>query len=161
MFASTWIFYANGSKFFTKSGDFISVGYQDGVKFCANGVDDWYSGFRNDDELKNTYKHFLTFWNHQTNKIDSLFPKLSDVCNFSRDLSGQKVDPVFLSDSAYTLLIPFAKFWGDKMQVKEIKRFINNIRKNNHMKVKVVLLNFDKQIWWGKRWIEEINIISE
>ena len=150
--------YGSGPMIFNKKGAFVSVGYNADVRFCPKGVDEFlislYPGFEIGDE------HLSNYLIRTVNNIeDTVYPRLHEVISFSRDLSGND-DTCFndLNNYDYTLLLPFSIFMGNTIQVKKIKTFLKAVAQNQSARIKVVMVNFDKQEWWGEEWLKKINI---
>lgn len=79
------------------------------------------------------------------------------ACYF-HSLNGEIYPLLQNNNFDYYLILPFAKFFGNKKQVKELKKFIASAYFNTHSRVKVILLNMDKQKWWGKEWNNKIEL---
>lgn len=58
----------------------------------------------------------------------------------------------------YYLILPFTTFFGTKTQIRDMKSFLTATYSNTKSKFKVILLNMDKQEWWGKEWNEKIEL---
>lgn len=58
----------------------------------------------------------------------------------------------------YILFLPATAYLGSKIQTKDLRSFIKAAKSNPQSKIQIILLNFDKQEWWGKEWCDKINI---
>jgi hypothetical protein len=154
---TTGFFFSSGPMVYSIEGVFISIGYSKGLKFCPNGVYKEYSLIDKEREREGRYKNFLIYWNADEKKVDTICPTINSLIRFARDLHGNQLSHSFFSESQYKIIIAFSIFWGSHAQVKSIKEFIEAARNNTH-KVQIVLLNFDKQFWWGEEWLKRINI---
>ncbi len=151
---------------FDWKGNYLSFGSSKG-KYCFNSLDDSiknlnplidtghtssnYSLIKRMNSLDN--KNFTVFY-------DTIHLELKTLSNQFRNLDG--TDPSFsASNSDYVLLIPFALYYGRKIQTKEMRRYIKATQKNKGVTFQIVLLNLDKQEWWGEDWNERNNFKVE
>jgi hypothetical protein len=147
-----------GPMLFNEKGNFVSVGYNSDPKFCPKGVKEFLStltpGFeKNDEHLFNYIAYRIN------NRPDTLYPTLNKVYSFARDLYGNEVfAPITFGSRNYTLVVPFTIFSGNTIQTSKMRAFINACRQNASAKIDIILVNFDKQEWWGKEWNEKIHI---
>jgi hypothetical protein len=88
---------------------------------------------------------------------DTLHLNLSTLQQKIKSLSGA-LPQNLTSEEDYILIIPFAIFLGNKVQVSEIKKYYLSARRNRYATIKIVFLNLDKQEWWGKEWNQKIKI---
>jgi hypothetical protein len=157
-FYHTFPFYNHGPKLFNEKGIFISVGYNSDTKFCPKGVKEFLStltpGFEKNDE------HLFNYIAYNfNNRPDTLYPTLDKIYSFCKDLYGNEIIvPIVFGSRNYTLIIPFELFAGDTIQTSEIRKLINACRQNTSTKIDIILINFDKQEWWGKEWNEKIQL---
>ncbi|MBS1758769.1 MAG: hypothetical protein JST23_01500, partial [Bacteroidetes bacterium] len=93
-------------------------------------------------------------------KNDTITPRLSYMVSSLRTLNGD--EPTLFKDSTlnadYFLFLPFAKWLGNRIQVKELKRIYNSAMFNMFSRIQVVFVNTDKQEWWGREWNDKINV---
>lgn len=153
------IHYNYGPMLFNNQGDFVSVGYNYDGKFCPKSVDQFLEtlvpGFeKNDDQLSN----YMIY--SRNNIPDTIYPTLKEIYKFSRDLNGNLPADTFQKKKAdYTLVIPFAIFLGNTIQTQRVRLFVNAAKRNTAARINIILLNFDKQEWWGEEWNKKINIV--
>lgn len=93
-----------------------------------------------------------------TEETDTIYYNIDSVNQYLYTLDGKKasIEKDLLSD--YTVIIPFAKYYGTTFQTADIKKYLKAIHSNKHSRFKVILLNLDKQAWWGKEWNEKIQL---
>lgn len=98
--------------------------------------------------------------NKTSGKEDSLgFEDISfqSLNGYLKTLDGKNAESPVNPDVDYYLMLPFAKFFGNKKQVKDLLSFSNSARTNKYSKFIIVLLDMDKQKWWGKEWNNKID----
>ena len=151
-------FYGFHPMLFNRKGDFVSVGYNNDGRFCPKNVDEFLRtmkpGFERGDE------HISNFLVYAIGKeADTAYPKLASFFSLSRSLDGRQ-SYSFTDYPAYdyTLVIPFSIFMGKTLQVKKMKTFLEAVSQNQHATINIILMNLDKQSWWGAEWINKINI---
>lgn len=112
----------------------------------------------------NTIKPFsisaIERMNNTLGKKDSLgFEDISfqSLNIYLKTLDGKNVEFPSNPDVDYYLILPFAKFFGDKKQVKDLQSFSKLAQTNKYSKFNIVLLDMDKQKWWGKEWNDKID----
>jgi hypothetical protein len=157
-FYHVFLLYGERPMLFNERGVFVSVGYNSDPKFCPKGVKEFLStltpGFeKNDEHLFNYIAYRIN------NRPDTLYPTLNKVYSFARDLYGNEVfAPITFGSRNYILVVPFTIFSGNTIQTSKMRAFINACRQNASAKIDIILVNFDKQEWWGKEWNEKIHI---
>jgi hypothetical protein len=149
--------YNRGPMLFNKKGDFVSVGYNYNGKFCPKSVDEFlkslYPGFEKGDPTLSNYLLYTS------NNSDTVYPKLEQVFKFSRDINGAEGFHLKQAgDVDYTLILPFSIYSGNTIQVKKLRTFLKAVGENRSARINIILLNFDKQQWWGAEWGKKINI---
>jgi hypothetical protein len=157
-FYHLFLLYGNRAMLFNEKGEFVSVGYNSDTKFCPKGVKEFLSTLTPGFEKNN--EHLFNYIAYRiNNRPDTLFPTLNKVYSFSRDLYGNEVFmPITFGPRNYTLIISFTLFSGDTTQASRMRDLINACRQNPSAKIDIILINFDKQEWWGKEWNERIHL---
>ena len=155
--------------FDSKTGRFCPVGFTNG-KYCPNNVDSYIKTVLPFDKLWNKPDSFIvteyiilssgTSMNRKNNyekKRDTTIINLHELLKNFRTLDGKPyaIDKI---DSDYILILPFAIYFGHRLQVKDLKKYYNAAQENKYSKIKIIFLNLDKQEWWGKDWNEQIRI---
>ena len=156
--------YNSSFRIFTKKGEFLSVGYSDdGQFFCPRDFDDYIRKLPHYAQLVPKPGNYLTRKKSTPGNPDStitIYPNLSELNTMIRELNGDKATIPMDYFTEYILVMPFALWKGDRLQVKELKKYYNAAIDNDNKAVRfqVVLLNIDKQEWWGEEWNRKINI---
>ena len=165
---------------FEKSGKFRAAGFSNG-KFCPQGVDVYLSrvdrletfntldsfiisesimippeeveklGALNESKIEELKKKAIS-------KKDTIRMNFNEINNLFYTLNGSKRGKIKTSDYDFILILPFAKFYGHRLQVKDLKKYYRSAANNPNAKFKIVFLNLDKQQWWGKEANNKINI---
>jgi hypothetical protein len=47
---------------------------------------------------------------------------------------------------------------GSTFQTHDIRKNTNAIKDNTKARIRIILVNFDKQEWWGSEWIDKIKL---
>jgi len=76
---------------------------------------------------------------------------------YLKTLDGKNQNLPLNTNVDYFLILPFAKFFGNKKQLSDLKSFCNAAKSNKYSKFTIVLLDMDKQKWWGKEWNKKID----
>lgn len=155
---SAVLMYSQGPMLFNKKGEFVSVGYNYDGKFCPKGVDEFlktlYPGFEKEDDNLSNYLLYIT-----NGVQDTTYPSLQNISSFSRDVYGHAATSLMAqADTDYTLVLPFSIFMGHTSQVKKLRTFLNAVAQNQSARINIILLNYDKQLWWGEEWLNKISI---
>lgn len=82
----------------------------------------------------------------------------ADVEQFLYSLTGEKATLDTAVKSDYYLFLPAARWMGSTLQTSGLRKYIKAARNNPHSTFRIIILNFDKQEWWGKEWCDSINI---
>jgi len=156
--------------FDNKTGNFLAVGFADG-KYCPKEVDKSFAAVLPYNIMKEKPDSFLiseriiippggSIQNKESyvKEKDTTVLKIGKIFPSLRDLSGNEIIPGTMVDADYTLLLPFAVFLGNKLQVEDLKKFYFSALQNRFSRINIVFLNLDKQEWWGKEWNEKIKI---
>jgi len=166
---------------FERSGKFRAAGFNNG-KYCPQGVDIYLSHVNPRQETFNNLDSFIVRESffippEEARKLGSLNKIKSDQVkefgimikdtvrmNFYElndlfySLNGSKKGVTQTLDYDFILILPFAKFYGSKLQVKDLKKYYHSATNNRNAKFKIIFLNLDKQEWWGKEANGRINI---
>lgn len=165
---------------FEKSGKFRAAGFSNG-KFCPQGVDVYLSRV-NRLETFNTLDSFIISESliippgeveksgaMNTSKIeelkkmaiskkDTIRMNFEEINKLFYSLNGSKRGMIKTSDYDFILVLPFAKFYGQRLQIKDLKKYYRSAANNPNAKFKIIFLNLDKQQWWGEEANNKINI---
>ena len=93
--------------------------------------------------------------------FDTTYYNLDSLSQYAYSLDGKKANIQKDVDADYFAVIPFAKFQGNTIQLTDIRKFLKAIEDNKYSTFKVVLLNLDKQAWWGDEWNKKLNFITK
>ena len=85
-------------------------------------------------------------------KYDTIVLNLKNVFHSFTTLNGDINPQIPESAADYILIIPFAIYWGDKIQLENITNYYYSALNNRFSKISIVFLNLDKQIWWSEEW---------
>jgi hypothetical protein len=109
-----------------------------------------------DTNFTNVYKYKSGIFS-TTGKLIEVVEQQVPLYFFSatRSVMGEPVDSTQYLHKQ-TLVLPFAIFLGNKLQVKDINNWIAAAQKNTSVNWNIVLLNIDKQSWWGNEWNSKI-----
>ena len=142
----SYYWYASPGQLFNKKNEFLTY-----ISFQGNGCMVNYS------KLLNTIKPNNKSLRYDGEKKDSV-----DFHQFIQDLVfvNGKNHPLSIDSADYLLVIPFRKYLGNTLQTNDMRTFIKAAQTNPNSKIKIVLLNFDKQKWWGGEWINKIKIYN-
>jgi hypothetical protein len=159
---------------FKADGSFTSLGHPNG-KYCyktfpelmqsLNPLDS--SSFSGDNFIIAQYKIPVVIKEANTRNtpktVDSIFRDttyyhLDTIYHELRDLKGNMLYDLMPSGTDYLVVIPFAKYLGSTIQTKDILNTIKGIKANKQARIRVVLLNMDKQKWWGTEWNNRIQL---
>ncbi len=83
---------------------------------------------------------------------------LTEFSDYLYLLWGPKAHIKVDSSKDYTLILPFAMYYGNKKQVTELRSFITAANSNKQSTFNFIFLSLDKLAWWGDDWIKRINI---
>ncbi len=89
---------------------------------------------------------------------DTIYMHRDSITNVIRSFTGESVTDKLPKDYDYLLVLPFAKYEGKWSQVRNLRKYMKAAKLNTKATVKILLLNLDKQEWWGKEWNDEIKI---
>ena len=89
-------------------------------------------------------------------RTDTIYYNIDSLNKYVYDLDGQKVNIEKDFTFDYLVVIPFAKYQGNTIQVSDIRKYLKAIHENRHSRFKIILLNLDKQAWWGEEWNKKI-----
>jgi hypothetical protein len=91
---------------------------------------------------------------------DTIYYNIDSLNKYAHDLDGQKanIEKDFTFD--YLVVIPFAKYQGKTVQVSDIRKYLKAIHENKYSRFKIILLNLDKQAWWGEEWNKKIRFVA-
>jgi len=166
---------------FESSGKFRAAGFSNG-KYCPEGVDVYLSRVDPRKNILNSLDSFIvseTFTiapdkvqqlgslnnargeeikKFAEHKKDTIRMNFYDISRLFYSLNGTKSDKFAVAAYDFILVLPFAKFFGNNLQVKDLKKYYNSAINNSNARFKIVFLNLDKQEWWGKEANEKINI---
>jgi hypothetical protein len=159
---------------FEKTGKFRAAGFSNG-KYCPQGVDVYLSRVDLRREIMNPLDSFIvresyiippdkaknlgSFSKAKFEEIektmiankDTIMMNLFEVNNMLYYLNGSKRGSIKTDGYDFVLILPFAKFYGNKLQVTDLKKYYHSAVKNPNAKFKIVFLNLDKQEWWEKK----------
>jgi hypothetical protein len=152
------------------TGNFLAIGFSNG-KYCPKDVDKSFSKILPYYLMNQKPDSFLISEtrivppgvsikdkkNFAVEK-DTLTLTLSTIVLPLKTLTGEKIKNLSKHGDDFTLVLPFAIFLGDKLQVEDLKKFYFSALQNQFAKIGIVFLNLDKQEWWGKEWNEKIKI---
>jgi len=166
---------------FERTGKFRAAGFSNG-KFCPEGVDVYLSKVNPETELFNTLDSFIISESYTVSQEDARkigtaskreLEEIKKNYTVNRDtiklnflnlnelfytLKGNRREVIEDSDADFILILPFAKFFGSRLQVKDIKKYYYSAMNNRNTKFKIIFLNLDKQEWWGKEANDKIII---
>ena len=91
-------------------------------------------------------------------KKDTVRMNFHDISRLFYSLEGNKLNVIEIANYDFVLILPFAKFYGNNLQIKDLKKYYQSAINNPNAKFKIVFLNLDKQEWWGKEANDKINI---
>jgi hypothetical protein len=136
---------------YTKSGELIFPQALDG-KFCPKDFDSYLQQLK--PPSQNAYSVINTTGIGYTKQ--TAFDSLQSTTQL---LDGKPfvLNKEWVQD--YIIVIPFAKFLGNRVQVSEIKKWLKGISNNNTTRFTIIYLNFDKQEVWGEEWIKKNTVI--
>lgn len=166
---------------FERTGKFRAAGFSNG-KYCPDGVDVYLSKVNPKTEIFNTLDSFIISEYYTVPPEDAIkigTPSKRELQEIKKNyivnrdtiklnfrnlnelfytLQGNRRLTIEASDVDFILILPFAKFFGNKLQVKDLKKYYYSAVNNTNAKFKIVFLNLDKQEWWGKETNDRINI---
>jgi hypothetical protein len=153
------------------TGTFLAVGFSNG-KYCPKGVDKTlmtikpFQGLfsKPDSFIISEYVSLpsgasLKEVDKYEKQKDTAFLNLNELKTYLRTLNGDTASQLFNSDRDYILILPFTLYFGNRLQVSELKKYYKAALGNKNSRIKVIFLNLDKQQWWGEEWNKKINII--
>jgi hypothetical protein len=156
--------------FDNQTGNLLAIGFSNG-KYCPKDVDKSFSAVLPYQLLKEKPDSLLisevtTMPPGTSLKDTDKYEKIKDTLKLIlpeieekvMTLGGEPVKRLAYSGDDYTLILPFALFLGEKLQLKDLKKFYISAITNRFAKIKVVFLNLDKQEWWGEEWNKKNNI---
>jgi hypothetical protein len=166
---------------FEKTGKFRAAGFSNG-KYCPQGVDIYLSRVDPRQNMSNKLDSFIIsetitispeevkkvgslnnvkldeLKKIATNKRDTIKMNFHDINRLFYSLNGNKRGKIEVADYDFVLILPFAKFYGSNLQIKDLKKYYHSAMNNANAKFKIIFLNLDKQFWWGKETNDRINI---
>lgn len=155
--------------FDTKTGNFLAIGFNNG-KYCPKETDKSFSSILPYFLLKEKPDSFLIAETIEIPKGGSVkdennYIRKKDTIHLNLQLIQKKIKlpggnaaNVTNNNEDYILVIPFSLFFGNKVQVQEMKKFFQSAQLNRFASIKTVFLNLDKQEWWGEEWNQKIKI---
>jgi hypothetical protein len=157
----TYAIYLNNYKpfIFKRGGTFVSYGYSNGVS-CYKSFPEILMNLTPIDSLSSFPSDYIIH-EYQVNaekKKDTVHYDLNTIYKNLRDTNGDSISSEFINSNDYVVVLPFAIYQGNTIQVKDVKKYIKAILKNQRSKIQIVLLNFDKQEWWGEEWNKRIEL---
>ena len=156
--------------FDTHTGNFLAIGFSNG-KYCPLEIDRSFSSILPYNLIMKKPDSFLISRKIVIPKGVSIkdahkYPEESDTLLLSIDyirgalktLAGETISDKLFDKENYLLVIPYALFLGNKLQVKDLKKVYFSAQANQFSKIKIIFLNLDKQEWWGDEWNNKISI---
>lgn len=146
-----------------QTGNYVAAGFSNG-EFCPKDVDQVFLTILPYHLLRPRPENFIIFHSYtivNDSTIHSTDTTQLDLYDFTRAFSDLKGKPFSISQidsSDYILFIPFAKCFGKNFQKKSLHDYTKAAHLNKRARVKVVLINYDKQEWWGQEWKDRLNI---
>jgi hypothetical protein len=153
-----------------RTGNLLAIGFSNG-KYCPKDIDKSFSSVLPYQMMKEKPDSFLISEtiiippgvsikskSKYESKKDTLRLSLPEMTKKIMTLGGDPVNSISDAEDDYTLILPFALFLGEKLQLKDLKKFYFSARINRFAKIRIVFLNLDKQEWWGEEWNKKINI---
>ncbi len=121
---------------------------------CMRNLNTWFSVLQplSLSTITNNNNSLIREYSEKFEKI----PLLA-LTKFLRTLDGKQVSNFPDTSVNFLLILPFAKFFGDKKQVEDLKSTIATLSANKYSKFRIYLLSMDKQEWWGKEWNKKID----
>jgi len=89
---------------------------------------------------------------------DTTYYELDSLNTYIHTLDGTKTQIELSGKSDYLVVIPFSIYEGRTLQVHDIRKYLRAVKANPYSTFKVILLNLDKQQWWGEKWNNAIKI---
>lgn len=148
------------------NGHFLALGFING-KYCPKGLDKNYSTILPYHLLKAKPDSFLI---NETiaipngysikdqdkfiHRYDTTFLNLRNLTMIIRTLNGQQVNELPDQKTDYILILPFAIYLGNKLQLKDIRKYYYAAINNRISRINIIFLNLDKQAWWGEKWLK-------
>ncbi len=153
---------------FDKSGNYLAFGNNKG-KYCFSTLADSLRHLYPDNRYSNEVANYsllkrMTYIHMDSTPVvsyDTISLDIPSVSSNFYDFEGRKTALRIGDGVDYIIVFPFAKYYGRKIQTKEIRRYIRAANQNEHSKFQFVFLNLDKQQWWGKEWNEKIKLNTE
>lgn len=153
---------------FDKSGNYLAFGNNKG-KYCFSTLTDSLRHLHPDNRCSNEVANYSLIKSMNYASIDSeavvtydtIRLDIPSLSSYFYDFKGRKAELRIGDQVDYIIVFPFAKYYGRKIQTKEIRRYIRAANQNEHSKFQFVFLNLDKQQWWGKEWNEKIKLNTE
>jgi hypothetical protein len=91
-----------------------------------------------------------------TSRLDTIPMHLNSFSHKFHDFKGGAIEYRADSSTDYIIVFPFAIYYGNKIQTKEIRRYIKAAFHNRSVKFEIILFNLDKQRWWGQENLDKI-----
>lgn len=151
--------------YYKKNNEFISTEYCNG-RYCYRSLPAFLENISPAETGNNT-------WQKTKVQEDSIIPKdmqdnlyyikpgdyiFNNLDKHLYDLNGNKLKSLQNINADYLVVIPFSKYMGATIQTSNMRKALAAIKKNTKCRISVLLLNLDKQKWWGKEWNEKIKI---
>jgi hypothetical protein len=146
---------------FKGNGTFVSYGYSNGVT-CYRSFPEILKNLKPLSNISSFPSNYiLNEYKNDSGVIvsDTTFLYLKKLFESFTDLTGKRqVNYVQDSSVDYIVLIPFALYMGSTFQTHDIRKNTNAIKDNTKARIRIILVNFDKQEWWGSEWIDKIKL---
>jgi len=146
---------------FKGNGTFVSYGYSNGVA-CYRSFPEILKNLKPLNNISSFPSNYiLNEYKNDSGVIvsDTTFLYLKKLFESFTDLTGKRqVNYVQDSSVDYIVLIPFALYMGSTFQTHDIRKNIKAIKDNTKARIRIILVNFDKQEWWGREWIDKIKL---
>ncbi|MBI5373338.1 MAG: hypothetical protein HZA79_15045 [Sphingobacteriales bacterium] len=150
--------------FDVKSGKFLAIGFTNG-KYCPKEIDKSFANVLPYQLLKVKPDSFLVSESVQVpagytlkdkdkfrHRYDTTVYTLENMRHLIRTLNGEPVTEISGREADYILLLPFALYLGNRIQVKDLKKYYYSALSNRFSKISIAFINSDKQQWWGEKW---------
>ena len=146
---------------FKSNGTFVSYGYSNGV-VCYRSFPEILKNLKPLNNISSfPSNYFLNKYTNDSGVVvsDTTFLYLKKLYESFTDLTGKRqINYAQNSLVDYIVLIPFALYMGSTFQTHDIRKNINAIKDNKKARIHIILVNFDKQEWWGSEWIDKIKL---
>lgn len=166
-FYDVFMFYQKRKLVFNRNGQVAEIGSNKTGVVChittPNEMKNLKPGFpRFTEYLINTNRSFENEEEYKKGNyvetIDTTYYNIDSLNTYTYTLDGDKTKIEKNTTADYMVVIPFAKYEGNTLQITEIRKYLKAIRTNKYSTFKVYLLNLDKHAWWGVEWNNKINM---